>query len=93
MNKRLKMLMVALGVAAILVISFASVAMAAGPAGSMDRAQDCILDGVPLQECDPVKDQVRGGIKLNTQVQDCDLVPDPTCDPIQQRSHLNGITS
>ena len=86
MNKKLKVLMVALGVASILVISFAGVAMAAGQAGSADCTQDCIQSGDRLQECDPVNDQARNGGQLRTQAQDCDLVPDQVGDGGQVRA-------
>ena len=85
MSKRMKMLTIALGVSAILVVSFASIAMAAGPTSFSDRPQDCVQQGNRFQLCDPINDQLHDHVQQRDQLQDCDLVKDQIQDRVQQK--------
>ena len=93
MSKKIKMLMIALGVSAIMVVSFASVAMAAGPSGFGDNDQDCVQQGDRLQDCDPINDQLQDPTQLRDRLQDCDPTEDPIQDRIQQRDQLKDCIS
>jgi hypothetical protein len=88
MSKKMKMLMIALGVSTILVVSFAGIAMAAGPAGFGDRPQDCVQQGDRFQLCDPINDQPQDCIQKRDQLQDCDPSKDQIQDRVQQKDRL-----
>ena len=93
MKKKMKMLMVTLGLAAIMAGSFATVAMAAGPAGYGTGTQDCIQQTDCLQTCDTLTaDQLQDRVQLRDRLQDCDSVLDAVQDRIQQRDQLRDPT-
>ena len=81
MSRKMKTLAIALGVMAILIVSFASVAMAAAPGGA--GTGDCIYDGDG-----PVGDQLQQRDRL----QDCDPMADPIQDRTFQQDRLRDCT-
>jgi hypothetical protein len=94
MSKKMKIMMIALGVSAILVLSFATVAMAAGPAGYGNGTGDCIQQEDCLQDCDgPIADQLQDRTQQRDRLQDCDPTVDPIQDRIQQRDQLKDCVS
>ena len=82
MNKKIRTLLVSLGVSAIMLFSFASVAMAAGYGGGTTRIQECQLDGECTELClDPIQSQQRlssvdrlAGGKLQVRSLECAIV-------------------
>ena len=89
MSRKMKMLTIALGVSAILVLSFATVAMASGPTGYGHGTGDCIQQEDCLQDCDgPVTDQLQNRFQQRDRLQDCDPTEDPIQNRFQQRDQL-----
>ena len=64
MSGKIKALVIALGVSAILVLSFATIAMAAGSAGYENGTGDCVQQQDCLQDCDgPIAGQIQDRIQ------------------------------
>lgn len=78
-NKKVKTLLVSLGVSAIIIFSFANLAMAAGYGGGTTRTMECQLDGECIEQCeDPIQTQQRlgqaggqAGDQIRDRLQDC----------------------
>ena len=82
MNKKIRTLLVSLGVSAIMLFSFASVAMAAGYGGGTTRIQECQLDGECIAQCeDPIQQRLgqvggQAGGQVRDRLQDCAIAPE-----------------